>query len=281
MDLLTAIQNSEVVGQLCAHIEKQQRVVATGSQGSSTNLITAAVAARTNRPVFLLTAHLDDADECEAELTGLGRPILRMPALEVLPGESNLAFDLFAQRLAVVRALSELEGTGADDASPVIVCPIQSVMQGVPAPERLGELVRTIAVGGRADPSGLAARRGDAGYKRLDAVEEPGDFALRGGILDIFPSGGTVVAGGQGGKQTEPIGAPIRIDFFGDEVESIREIDLETMGSDRALESVDVITNSTEQARPTAASVHLLELLPALTIGLISETLEVTEQGRG
>ena len=272
MDLFDAIQSSEAVGQLCAHTESKRRVVATGSQGSSTNLIAAAVAARTGRPVFLLTAHLDDADECEAELTGLGRSVLRMPALEVLPGESSLAFDLFAQRLAVVRALGDL-----GDTSPVIVCPIQAVMQGVPQPGRLGDLVRTIAVGGRADPSTLAEWLGGAGYTRLDAVEEPGDFAIRGGIIDIFPSGGSVLAG----ETTEPVSAPVRIDFFGDEVESIREIDLETMGSDRALGSVSVITNSTEHARPDDGSVCVLDLLPARTIGLIAETLEVTEQGRG
>jgi transcription-repair coupling factor (superfamily II helicase) len=272
MDLLGAIGASSVVGDLCAQLEGGRRVVATGAQGSSTNLIAGAVAARSGRPVFLLVAHLDDADECEAELADLGRPVLRMPALEVLPGESNLAFDLFAQRLAVVRALGALTGD-----APVIVCPIQAVMQGVPAPARTDALVRTLAVGGRADPADLAAWLTEAGYKRLDAVEEPGDFALRGGILDIFPSGGSVVASGK----SEPVGAPVRVDFFGDEVESIREIDLETMGSDRALDAADVITNSTEHARPNDASVCVLDLVPDTTLGLISETLEVTEQGRG
>ncbi len=279
MELLRAIGSSSTVGDLCAHLESGERVVATGAQGSSTNLIAAAVAVRTKRPVFLLVAHLDDADECEAELNDLGRPVLRMPALEVLPGETTLAFDLFAQRLAVVRALRDLRD-GADGA-PVIVCPIQAAMQGVPAPDRADDLVRSLAVGGRADPSDLAAWLGESGYKRLDAVEEPGDFAVRGGIVDIFPAGGSVVPGGGAERKKEAVAAPVRIDFFGDEIESIREIDLETMGSDRALESVDVITNSTEHAKPNDASVCVLDLVPAGTLGLISETLEVTEQGRG
>ncbi len=284
MDLLRAIGSSSAVGDLCAHFESGRRVVATGAQGSSTNLIAAAVAARTGRPVFLLVAHLDDADECEAELNDLGRPVLRMPALEVLPGETTLAFDLFAQRLAVVGALGDLNSSApgtAGDGAPVIVCPIQAAMQGVPPTDRVGQLVRSLAVGGRADPADLAAWLGESGYKRLDAVEEPGDFAVRGGIVDIFPSGGTVVAGGGGERKKEAVGAPVRIDFFGDEIESIREIDLETMGSDRALASVDVITNSTEHARPNDASVCVLDLVPEGTLGLISETLEVTEQGRG
>lgn len=277
MDLLKAIRGSTVLGELCAHMESQRRVVATGSQGSSTNLIAAALAERTARPVVLLVAHLDDADECEAELEGLGRPVLRLPALEVLPGESTLAFDLFAQRLSVVRSLASLASSGRSETPPVVVCPIQAVMQGVPPPDQLDGLVRTIRVGGRTDPAELAQWLGGAGYTRIDAVEEPGDFAVRGGIVDVFPSGGTVTASGT----TTATQTPIRIDFFGDEVESIREIDLETMGSDRALESVDVITNSTDRARPNDDSVCVLDLLPAGTLGLIAETLEVTEQGRG
>jgi len=272
MDLLQAIEGSSVIGDLCARMLEGRRVVATGSQGSSTNLIAAAVAARTQRPVVLLVAHLDDADECEAELLGLGRDVLRMPALEVMPGESNLAFDLFAQRVAVTRRLLAMP-----EGAPVIVCPIQAVMQGVPPPGQLDELVRTLAVGGRTDPSDLAAWLGNAGYTRIDAVEEPGDFAVRGGIVDVFPTGGTVTAAGK----TAAIQTPVRLDFFGDEIESIREIDLETMGSDRALEAVDVLTASTEGARPSDSSICLLDLVPGGTLGLIAETLEVTEQGRG
>ncbi len=272
MDLLGVIENDPTAGDLCAHLAAGRRVVAVGAQGSSTNLLAAAVAKKTGRPVVLLVAHLDDADECEAELTGLGRGVLRLPALEVLPGETDVAIDLFAQRLAVVRRLASMR-----DETPVIVCPVQALMQGVPAPDTLDRLVRALRVGDRADPADLAAWLADAGYTRLDAVEEPGDFALRGGILDVFPAGGTVAAGGV----PQPVRAPVRIDFFGDEIESIREIDLETMGSDRALDSVEIVTNTPDAARPDDDSISLLDLVPGSTLALIAGTLEVTEQGRG
>ncbi|HHH28802.1 MAG TPA: DEAD/DEAH box helicase, partial [Polyangiaceae bacterium] len=272
MDLLGVIENDPTAGDLCAHLAAGRRVVAVGAQGSSTNLLAAAVAKKTGWPVVLLVAHLDDADECEAELAGLGRGVLRLPALEILPGETDVAIDLFAQRLAVVRRLASMR-----DETPVIVCPIQALMQGVPPPDAIGRLVRALRVGGRDDPAGLAAWLTDAGYTRLDAVEEPGDFALRGGILDVFPAGGTVVAGGS----AQPVRAPVRIDFFGDEIESIREIDIETMGSDRALESVEIVTNAPDTARPDDDSISLLDLVPESTLALIAGTLEVTEQGRG
>ncbi|USN99794.1 MAG: transcription-repair coupling factor [Phycisphaeraceae bacterium] len=271
MDLLGPIESSTVVGELCAHLVAGRRVVATGAHGSSTNLLAGAVAARAGRPVVLVVAHLDDADECEAELSGLGRDVLRLPALEVLPGETGVALDLFAQRLAVVRRLANLTGT------PVLVSPIQALMQGVPRPDAIGRLVRSLATGDRADPAHLAAWLTDAGYKRLDAVEEPGDFAMRGGILDVFPAGGSVVASGK----AEGVQAPVRLDFFADEIESIREIDLETMGSDRALDSVEIVTNAPDHARPGDDSVSVLDLMPPGSLALIAETLEVTEQGRG
>ncbi|MBZ0172439.1 MAG: hypothetical protein K8E66_08675, partial [Phycisphaerales bacterium] len=196
----------------------------------------------------------------------------RLPALEVLPGETGVAIDLFAQRLSVVRRLTKM-----NDGSPVIVCPIQALMQGVPRPDSIGRLVRALRVGDRADPSAIAAWLTDAGYTRLDAVEEPGDFALRGGILDVFPSGGSVTAGGV----SQPVQTPVRLDFFGDEVESIREVDIETMGSDRALDSVEIVTNTPDSARPGDDSVSLLDLVPPASLALIAETREVTEQGRG
>ncbi len=275
MDPLGPIESSTVVGELCAHLIAGRRVVATGAQGSSTNLLAAAVASRAGRPVLLVTAHLDDADECEAELTALGRSVLRLPALEVLPGETGVALDLFAQRLAVVRRLAQ----GGDNHPPfVLAAPIQALMQGVPPPDSISRLVRALRVGGREDPGDLAAWLTDAGYKRLDAVEEPGDFALRGGILDIFPAGGSVFTPD---GRAQPVQAPVRIDFFGDDIESIREIDLETMGSDRALAAAEVVTAKPEHARPGDDAVSALDLLPPGALALISETLEVTEQGRG
>lgn len=276
-DLLSPIESSTALGDLCAHLEAGRRVVATGAHGSSTNLAAAALAAVSGRPVLLLTAHLDDADECETELASLGRDVIRIPALESLPGESAVAFDLFAQRLAAVRAISAL-ASAKSARVPVIACPIQSAMQGVPRLTDIDRLVRTLTVGASGtDPSALAEWLTDAGYARLDAVEEPGDFALRGGILDVFPAGGTVTASGR----TEAVQAPLRFDFFGDEIESIREIDLETMGSDRAIDAAEIVTNSADAARPGDASISLLDLLPAGTLAVISETLEVTEQGRG
>ncbi|HKK52931.1 MAG TPA: CarD family transcriptional regulator, partial [Myxococcota bacterium] len=109
-----------------------------------------------------------------------------------------------------------------------------------------------------------------AGYERVDAIEYPGQFASRGGIIDIFPPSGP------GGEQI-----PVRLDFFGDEIDSIAEIDLDTMGSDRAVGSVLLGAVGEAQLAATRDDRSVLEYLPEGTLVLLAETFEVVEQGRG
>ena len=279
MDLISTIAASPVVSELARSLREGRHIVTTGASGSSTAILAAAVAMESSRPVVLVVAHLDDADEALDELLSAGRTVIRLPGLEVLPGETQASGELFAERLTAVRAILALEGKGQANAAPVIVAPIQALMQAVPAPDKLPELSLALAKGGEQDLSALVRWLDRAGYKRVDAAEEPGDFALRGGILDIFPAGGTVSPAG--GSAPVQASAPVRLDFFGDEIERITEIDAETMGSGRSLEGVELVAAAVEMSRLDKHAVNFLELIPRESLALIAETLEVTEQGRG
>jgi len=218
--------------------------------------------------VVLITAHLDDADEAVDELTALGRPASRLAALQSLPGESDASIELVAQRLGLVRRLV----SGDVHAGEVVVCPIQALMQTVPPPERLEELIRTCARGDALDPADLVRWLDAAGYERRETIEEPGDFAVRGGIVDVFAPG---VAG-------ETIGAgPVRFDFFGDEIDGVYEIDLDTMGSDRAVKRVELVGMTAANAAQSGAAVCALELIPVNAVIVLHELLEISEQARG
>ncbi len=272
-ELLDLIAASPAVRALAAALGAGGHAVATGAAGSSTAFVAAAVARLTNRPVLLVVAHIDDADEALDELTGAGVAALRLPALEVLPGETNVSPDLFAERLAIVRHVLLQQGvrgqeSGVSGPSPtpphVLIAPIQALMQSVPRADRLEALARTIRRGDTAAPGDLVRWLDAAGYRRADAVEEPGDFALRGGILDVFAAAG-----------------PVRLDYFGDQVDRITEIDLDTMASGRALGSIELVTANAEAIRADEAGVSFVETLPRAAVALIAETLEVTEQGRG
>lgn len=160
------------------------RLLLRGSQGSSTAFVTAALGGALDRPVLLVVAHLDDADEVADELSSSGVAAARLPALEVLPGETGVSLDLFAERLALIRRLGDATGPR------VLVAPIQALMQPAPPPENLSRLALKLTRGERVNLTDVARWLEGAGYTRLDSIEEPGDFAVRGGILDVFPAGG-------------------------------------------------------------------------------------------
>jgi transcription-repair coupling factor (superfamily II helicase) len=89
----------------------------------------------------------------------------------------------------------------------LVLTTIAALLQPVPARDELARRGRKIATGEVIDPSQLAGWLVENGYKRVEAVEYPGEFSRRGGICDVFPPDAH---------------DPVRLEFFGDEVESIR-----------------------------------------------------------
>ena len=129
-------------------------------------------------------------------------------------------------------------------------------------------------------PEALTQWLGEARFKRVDSVEEPGDFAVRGGIVDILTRGATVETE-TGARETRPA-CGVRLDYFGDEIESIHEIDTETMGSDRRLAGVELFATgaATEGDVSGEALVSLFEYAHRDDVAVIRDLNEVTEQGR-
>ncbi len=268
--------------QLCEAVARSQRVQARGSNGSSASFLAAAVARRLGRPVLLVVGHLDDADEAVDELTSAGVVAARFPALELMPGETHVSVELFGERISLVKQM--IAGTPPE----VLLCPIQALMQGVPEPSTLETLSLTLKVGDERAPGAVVRWLEQAGYERLDAVEEPGDFAVRGGIIDIFPPGAGTPLGGpalRGGALTDTQsatpGVPVRLDFFGDTLERITEIDVATMASDRAVKSVELVSASLDRVQSDTHTVNFLRLVPKEAVAILHETLEVHEQARG
>ncbi len=248
---------------LAEALQAGSRCMASGAAGSSSVIVASCLARMTGRPVMLVMAHLDEAEHAIEELAYFGTDAIRLPALEVLPGESDAAADLLAERVAAVRHTLAI---GAMDA-PVIVAPVHALMQAVPRFEQIKKLSRVVKPGERIKPEELIDWLASAGYTRRETIEDPGEFAVRGGILDVFPAGGTSVE-------------PVRLDFFGDELERLTEIDLETMGSDRRIDSVEFIAAALD---PNLADegTSFLNVVPDRAIAALCETLEVTEQARG
>ncbi len=284
--IITPLAAHPAIRNLAERIDAGGELAIDGVIGSTTSLITAAATANaaTPRPTIIVTAHLDDADDTAEEWESLGRRVVRLPALEVLPGETAVSAELFAERLEAVRRITDPAERDALNHGGVIVTSVQALMQAVPAPDQLNQFTRTLTVGDQTDMEALTRWLADQGYARQDSIEEQGDFAVRGGILDILPKEGSAfVTTTDAGAEPQPLGPRgVRIDFFGDDIDSITEIDLDTMGSDRKLHAVRLTTadeNTTKDAG--SEGVPFLTLVPEHSTAVIADTLEATEQARG
>src|SRR5689334_14604735 len=181
-----------------------------------TAAVVAAVRARLNRPVLLVCGHIDEADDLadDVELFTAGERPDVLPALELGGSLGRVSEEQVSNRLKLISRLAT-RGEGDAGVSPVqnvIVAPVQALMQSVPAKDQLQHLVRTLRTGQELEPEKLIVWLADHGYNRLDQVEVPGDFAVRGGIDDVYLPG-------EFEQSTDEIGLTVRIDFFGDQIE--------------------------------------------------------------
>ena len=251
-------------------------VSADGLWGSFARILAATLAAELRRPLLYVAAHLDQADEAidDIELFCGQTPEL-LSAFETATGEGAAADEIAAERLRLCARLA-----GGEAGTPVVVAPVQALMQAVPSREALAASMLAVLVGQQREPRALAEWLTANGYTRLDQVESPGDFALRGEILDVFPP-----------AEAEPY----RIDFFGDMVESIRRFDVSTQRSGRPLEAAQIASAGTGYAQGSArrrdrwrehtgvaapAITSFFEYLPANTLIAFEEPTEVQEIGR-
>ncbi len=237
-----------------------------GAIGASPSFTAAAIARKLGRPVVLIHAHVEDAQHAADELECLGMAVVELPAIEAGPGGASA--QALAGRVAAVRRVRELGEKGEPFA---VVGSIHAWMQPAPAMEQLEALSKTVKRGDRIDPGELVRWLGEAGYDRVDAVDEPGQFAQRGGIVDVFPAA-------PGAEQDAAV--PVRLDFFGDEVDRIAEIDVQSLASVVAMEVVD-LPAATEGGAEQGKGVCFIEHCPTNAFGVLVETLEISEQGRG
>jgi transcription-repair coupling factor (superfamily II helicase) len=165
---------------------------------------------RPGRPLVVVTATGRDADELAAALRCYlpDDDVAVLPSWETLPHERlSPRSDTVARRLAVFRRLAHPTAEhGHAGPVRVLVMPVRAMLQ--PVVDGLGELEPvSLDVRDTADLEDVATRLVGAAYSRVDMVERRGEFAVRGGILDVFPP-------------TED--HPLRVEFWGEEVEEIR-----------------------------------------------------------
>ncbi|MEM6315160.1 MAG: DEAD/DEAH box helicase, partial [Planctomycetota bacterium] len=114
----------------------------------------------------------------------------------------------------------------------------------------------------------------DHGYNRLDAVEVPGDFAVRGGIVDLYLPGEQRLPNGD-----EVIGLPVRVDFFGDQIERVTTFDLDSLGSGQKLNAIELVDLKGDLSQ-SGDGCSFLKYLPKNAAVVLVDPLEIAEQGK-
>jgi len=261
--------HARALKQLAISLRENRAATASGLWGSSVAAVTAAIENELHRPILLICGHIDEADDLadDLELFHHRRPDI-LPALELSGSLGQVSEEQASNRLQLLARLA----TTKLEKPPLIVAPIQSLMQSVPSLDQLNQLLWTIRTGQSLEPEKLIVWLSEHGYNRLDQVEVPGDFAVRGGIIDIYLPGEHEESGDQ-------VGLTVRVDFFGDTIESIKHFDLDSLGSKQSLQSVRLI-DLKGTLPETGDSTHFFSYLPQDTIVILWAPLEIAEQAR-
>ena len=218
--------------------------------------------------VLAVTSTQREADELASDLGALLDPasVAVYPAWETLPHERlSPRSDTVGRRLAVLRRLVN-PGPGAPPVR-VLVAPVRSVLQ--PQVKGLADLEPVELVPGQEAPLDEVVRAlAAAAYARVDLVERRGEFAVRGGIIDVFPP-------------TED--HPLRVDFWGDEVEEIRRFSVADQRTDEAVDRLWappcrelLLTDDVRRRAAALATEHpaLAEIFTKLSEGHVVEGME-------
>ena len=242
---LKTLQTLPEVAELVSRVENGGcPAVLTGTQPVQRACVGAAVAAGAGRPMVFLCADEREARQLAGDLQSLTG---EMP-VTLLAREWQFRPNAVSSREWERSRLAALHQMAAGNA-PVVVATVDALLARTMPPHRLAELSMTLETGGRADLKELTDRLLQAGYSRCDQVEGVGQFALRGGILDVF---------------SPLMEQPVRCEFFDDEIDSLGLFD---PGTQRRTENVSA-----------ALLLPAAEVLPGLTPGGLTHLAEQIEK---
>ncbi len=178
-------------------------------------------AARLENEFSFFTASSSNTDST----TSTSRPTASLPVLH-FPDWETLPYDLFSphqdiisERLATLHRLPTLDRG-------ILVVPVTTAMHRLAPTQFVAGNSFSYQVGGRLDIDALRQQLQLAGYRNVDTVHDHGEYAVRGALIDVFPMGSNL---------------PIRIDLFGDEIDTLRSFDPETQLTAKILSAIELL----------------------------------------
>jgi transcription-repair coupling factor (superfamily II helicase) len=203
--------------------------VADGAEGLVIADLVRAVAARVQAPATSALVICRDGPRMAALARSLSFFAPEIEALQ-FPAWDCLPYDRVSPHAAIVAqrmtALSRLARFKGRERPAVLLTTVNAALQRVPAKELIGKQALSAAPGNVLGMEGVIRWLELNGFIRASTVREPGDYAVRGGILDLFAPG---------------MDLPVRLDFFGDTLESIRSFDPETQRTVMEMRALDLV----------------------------------------
>ncbi|RUO55428.1 transcription-repair coupling factor [Pseudidiomarina homiensis] len=205
-----------------------------GLAGSSVAYALAELIDQHDKPVLIVTPDAPQAHRLEHEIQYLstkGEQVMVFPDWETLPYDSFSPHqDIISERLSVLAQLPTMQ-TGA------LIVSLNTLIQRIAPVDYVSGQALQLSKGQQLDGYRLRQRLERAGYRHVNQVMEHGEFCARGSLLDLFPMGSTT---------------PFRIDFFDDEVDSIRTFDPDTQLSADEVAAIDLLPAHEFPTTPTA-----------------------------
>jgi transcription-repair coupling factor (superfamily II helicase) len=265
-DLPELLARMEGFPAVLSALHQCRSAVIDGAWGSSAALATGLLAQSARegeapRTLLVVLAHPRDLDGWSGDLASFAGfdPVI-FPAWDDFRSDVEKGVDEIAgQRLRLLRQLE------SRDPPQLVLTTLQALMQPVPDRAGLAALRRGLRTGDAVDLEELTSWLVDHGYRHTEAVELPGEFSRRGGILDVF---------------SPDAEAPYRLEFFGDEIESIRQFSPQTQRSLGQLDEAEIMGWPVHSASKGDDHGHLCDYLPADAWTVLVEVEELREQGK-
>jgi len=236
-----------------------RQVKIAGTWGSFAPLLALHIHRQLAKPILYISKHLDDADNVVDDIIAFeGKNI------DVLPGWAGEELIDATDETASARARLVLKIT-ADSQPAIISASIQSLMEPVPKPDKLLEEGLALGRGKTIEMDRVCKWLADNGFEAAAQLDLPGQFVRRGGIIDIFAP--------VSAQSNQAIA--VRVEFFGDEIESIRTIDLDSQRSAGTVENITITSCTIEDDGKNQT--QFLNILDHETIIFIEEPTEVQE----
>jgi len=259
-ELPDSLSRQTEFGEAIRSLQRGGSATFDGVWGSASALLAAALSRQAPGPLVFVLPTPADADALADDLRlFVAPPLWRFPAWEADAGERIVQDENFGERLRTLKRLAC--GPPSRPDHPVIVTSIVSLLQPVPSRALIARSSRSVRVGERLDVEAFRRWLVEQRFHATSAVELPGEFSMRGGIIDLF---------------APDWDRPVRLELFDEEVESIRRFDVSSQRSLETLREVEI----TLLPATHGDVAHLADYLPPESWFLLSEPDQIAQRGK-